>query len=211
MKKQDESAAGQHASLPVLVIEDDPTLREQVATLLESGGYPVVWGDSKTDILKWLSWRVLGIVSGIRTVEGVDLHEWLAQHLPQLTQRVVLVGTAPQVGPAEWDFVPTLFHPDELLSAVGKAMGKPEATERILMVDDEEPIREILANMLGFAGYRCCTFAGGGQALKLLDSGEKFDLVTSDLLNSPLDGIGFLEQMKDKFPEIPFLVISAVQ
>lgn len=49
------------------------------------------------------------------------------------------------------------------------------------MSDDEEPIREIMASMLAFAGYRCRAVDDGRQALKLLDSGEKFDLVTSDL------------------------------
>lgn len=78
------------------------------------------------------------------------------------------------------------------------------------MVDDEEPLREILAQMLGFSGYRCRAVAGGGQALKLLDSSEKFDLITSDIYNSEMDGTLFLEQIKRRFPEIPVLMMTAV-
>lgn len=63
---------------------------------------------------------------------------------------------------------------------------------------------------MAFSGYRCRAVAGGGQALKLLTSGEQFNLVTSDLMNAPLDGVGFLEQIKSKFPEIPVLMITAV-
>jgi len=217
MKKQNKSVTDQPASLPVLVIEDDPSAREHLGTILESSGYPVVCVDSKTDIFRLLSGsRVLGIASGIRSVDGTDLHTWLSQHFPHLVQRVVLTGSASgekvrsKVGAAVWPFVPTSFQPKRFLSVIRGAIGRPPATERVLVVDDEEAIRDILAHMLGISGYRCRAVAGGQRAIKLLDSGEKFDLVTSDLMNSPLDGIGFLEQIKNKFPEIPFLMITAV-
>lgn len=217
LRSQDKSAVVQPTRLPVLVIEDDPESRERIGALLESSGYPVVCVDSKTGIFRLLSGsRVMGIVSGIRSVDETDLHTWLCQHFPYLIRRVVLSGTTSseklraKVVSAGWPFVPTRFQAKRLLSAVRKAIGKPPATERILLVDDEEAIRDILAHMLGLSGYRCRAVAGGQQAIKLLDSGERFDLVTSDLMNSPLDGIGFLEQIKNKFPEIPFLMITAV-
>lgn len=37
-----------------------------------------------------------------------------------------------------------------------------------------------------------------------------FDLVTSDLMNAPLDGVSFLEKIKSQFPEMPILMITAV-
>ena len=57
-----------------------------------------------------------------------------------------------------------------------------------------------MASMLSFAGYRCRGVYSGVQALKLLDSGEKFDLVTSDLMNAPMDGIEFLAQDEGQVP-----------
>src|SRR5271154_7122925 len=50
----------------------------------------------------------------------------------------------------------------------------PAAKERILVVDDEEPIREIICSMLTSAGYRCRTANDGLEALAMLDSGEQF-------------------------------------
>jgi CheY-like chemotaxis protein len=186
-------------------------------TVLERGGYPAVCIDSRTDVFRLLSGsRVLGIVSAVRNVDGTDLHTWLSQHFPYLIQRVVLAGSASsekpraKIGPFGWPFVQQPFHPRRLLSVIGRVIGEPPMTERILVVDDDEPIREILAHMLGLSGYRCRSVAGGGQALQLLDSGETFDLVTSDLMNAPLDGVSFLEQIKSKFPEIPVLMITAV-
>lgn len=81
--------------------------------------------------------------------------------------------------------------------------------ERILLVDDEEPTREIMAAVLGGEGYRCRCVPNGLDALRLLESGEKFDLITSDIANSPMWGTSFLEQVKQRFPEIPTLVITA--
>ena len=201
----------------MLVIEDDSESRERIGELLESSGYPVVCVDSKTDIFRLLSGsRVLGIVSGIRSVDETDLHTWLSQHFLYLIPRVVLTGRTSsekaraKIGPAGWPLVQTPFQPKRFLPVIRRAIGQPQTTERILMVDDEEPIREILAHMLGLSGYRCRAVAGGQQAIKLLDSGERFDLVTSDLMNAPLDGVSFLEQIKSKFPEIPVLMITAV-
>jgi DNA-binding NtrC family response regulator len=218
MSKQEKSLLRRQASVPVLVIEDDGASRELLGTVLEGGGYPVVCVDSKTDILRRLSGsKVLGIVSGVRSIDGVDFAAWLSQHLPDLIQRVVLAGNASskkdrsQMGPAGWPLIQAPFQPKRLLSLVAKVMGEPQPTERVLVSDDEESIREILVQMLGLGGFRCRSFAGGGQALELLDSGERFDLMTSDLLNSPRNGTWVLEQMRDKYPEIPVLIVSTVQ
>jgi two-component system response regulator ResD len=54
--------------------------------------------------------------------------------------------------------------------------------DRILVVDDEEPIREIVASMLGTAGYLCKQAGSGTEALAVLTSGEEFELMLSDLM-----------------------------
>jgi len=49
--------------------------------------------------------------------------------------------------------------------------------ERILIVDDEEPMREIMAGILQAEGYECQSVPSGVDAIKLLEAGEKFDLI----------------------------------
>lgn len=204
------------ASLPVLVLEDDRASRERLATVLEGAGYPVVWVDSEAGFHLPSGSKILGIVSGVPSVNGVDFPVWLSQHFPDLVQRVVLTGNAAsekacsKAGPAGWSCVQAPFQPRRLLSVVAKAMGEPQATERVLVVDDEETLRDIFASMLGGGGIRCRSVAGGGQALELLDSGEQFDLVTSDLMNAPLDGVSFLKQVRNRYPEVPVLIITTV-
>src|SRR6202008_1752514 len=82
--------------------------------------------------------------------------------------------------------------------------------DRILVVDDEEPIREIVASMLGTAGYVCKQAGSGMEALAVLNSGEEFELMLSDLMMADLDGIGLLERTKEKYPDMPVGLVPAV-
>jgi len=77
-------------------------------------------------------------------------------------------------------------------------------------VDDEQPIREIICAMLTHSGYDCTAVAGGHEALALLDSGEEFDLLVTDLLNSPMDGFSLLLRSRKDYPDIPVVMASAV-
>jgi len=83
-------------------------------------------------------------------------------------------------------------------------------SDRILVVDDEEPIREIVSSMLSFANYQCRQAASGLEALALLDSGEEFELMLSDLMMAELDGIGLLERTKERYPDMPVVMVTAV-
>src|SRR5271163_298272 len=72
--------------------------------------------------------------------------------------------------------------------------------DRILVVDDEEAIREIVCAILAAAGYHW----------KQASSGEEFELMLSDLMMADLDGIGLLERTKEKFPDMPVVMVTAV-
>jgi putative nucleotidyltransferase with HDIG domain len=82
--------------------------------------------------------------------------------------------------------------------------------ERILVVDDEEAIREIVTSMLNSAQYKTRQAGSGTEALALLESGEEFELMLSDLMMAGLDGIGLLEKSKEKFPDMPVVMVTAV-
>ena len=83
-------------------------------------------------------------------------------------------------------------------------------SDRILVVDDEEPIREIVSSMLAFANYQCRQARSGLEALAILNSGEEFELMLSDLMMADLDGIGLLERTKEKYPDMPVVMVTAV-
>src|SRR5947209_4268092 len=82
--------------------------------------------------------------------------------------------------------------------------------ERILVVDDEEPIREIISSMLNAAGYKTRQAASGMEALAILNSTGEFELMLSDLMMAEMDGVALLERSKIKFPEMPVIMVTAV-
>ena len=84
-------------------------------------------------------------------------------------------------------------------------------TERILVVDDEEPIREIVCSMLTAQGkYTCLQASSGEEALALLESGEQFALMLSDLMMTGMDGLALLERAKERTPDMPVVMVTAV-
>jgi putative nucleotidyltransferase with HDIG domain len=82
--------------------------------------------------------------------------------------------------------------------------------DRILVVDDEETIREIVSSMLGGAHFQTRQAASGIEALAILESGDEFDLVLSDLMMAEMDGIALLERAKERFPDVPFVMVTTV-
>ena len=82
--------------------------------------------------------------------------------------------------------------------------------ERILVVDDEKQICEIITSMLMAANYECREAGSGLEALALLESGELFDLMLSNLLMPDLGGIGLLERTTDKYPDMSVVMVTGV-
>src|SRR6476661_7765776 len=85
-----------------------------------------------------------------------------------------------------------------------------ERSERILVVDDEEAIRDVVCSMLSSAGYQCNQASSGKEALAVLESDSEFSLMLTDLMMAEMDGIGLLERAKEKYPEIPVVMVTAV-
>jgi len=81
--------------------------------------------------------------------------------------------------------------------------------ERILVVDDEDCVREILCFMLEPTGYQCTPASSGSEALAKLGSGGEFDLLLSDLMMPGLNGLELLERASQTFPHMPALLVTA--
>jgi putative nucleotidyltransferase with HDIG domain len=82
--------------------------------------------------------------------------------------------------------------------------------ERILVVDDEEAIRQIICSMLTVAGYQCQHAGSGTEALALLESGEQFELMLTNLMMPTMDGIDLLEHTNKKYPDMPVVMVTGV-
>lgn len=79
---------------------------------------------------------------------------------------------------------------------------------RILVVDDEESIREFLEIMLKKEGYEI-TLAEDGQKAKDLLAKKSFDMIISDLQMPHVTGIELLKHVKESYPDTVFMLITA--
>ncbi len=79
---------------------------------------------------------------------------------------------------------------------------------KILIVDDEKPIRDTLKEILEFEKYSVDEAEDGAIALKKLKS-EEFDLVLCDIKMPKMDGVELLEAVHLEGLSIPFIMISA--
>ena len=80
--------------------------------------------------------------------------------------------------------------------------------EKILVVDDEQSLREVLSIMLKRTGYAVTSVADGEEAIELLNK-DIFDLVITDLRMPKIDGMEVLKAAKSASPETVVLIITA--
>ncbi|HLW97747.1 MAG TPA: HD domain-containing phosphohydrolase [Candidatus Acidoferrales bacterium] len=81
--------------------------------------------------------------------------------------------------------------------------------EKILIVDDEEAIREVVSTLLDSQGYQCMTMANGRLASDYLKSNTP-DLVLSDMVMPEMDGLRLLEWIHDYDKDIPVIMVTAM-
>jgi DNA-binding NtrC family response regulator len=123
------------STLPVLLIEDEPSIMALVRATLERNGYEVVCIESGAEALRLLeSGQYLGVVSDMRTPGGVDgaqVHTWITANRPDLVNKVIIitgdyaneetVTTLRKIGAL---YLEKPFRVQDLISAVEKTMGK---------------------------------------------------------------------------------------
>ena len=79
---------------------------------------------------------------------------------------------------------------------------------KILIVDDEPRIRELIREHLQYAGYVCEEAGDGSSALSLL-SGGGYDLVILDVMMPFMDGMTCLREMRARHINTPVIILTA--
>lgn len=84
-------------------------------------------------------------------------------------------------------------------------------TKRILVVEDDTSIRELLVELLESEGYNVASAINGLEGLKFLEANQSPDLILIDLMMPVMDGYSFrTEQLKNNnWAQIPTVVMSA--
>lgn len=80
---------------------------------------------------------------------------------------------------------------------------------RILIVDDEPLVRDLVRQMLDVKGYRCSTAGSGEEALLLLQS-DRYDAVITDLMMPGMSGADLVNVVKILYPQTVLIVITGL-
>ncbi|UNX55315.1 response regulator transcription factor [Georgenia sp. TF02-10] len=92
-------------------------------------------------------------------------------------------------------------------SATDRRAGERTAEARLLVVDDEPAIRELLSASLRFAGFDVVTAADGNAALRAAE--DDVDLVVLDVMLPDMDGFTVLRRLRSRLPDVPVLFLTA--
>ncbi|MEW6595056.1 MAG: response regulator [Thermodesulfobacteriota bacterium] len=78
----------------------------------------------------------------------------------------------------------------------------------ILVVDDDQDLRESVAEVLGGAGFQVAMAANGERALEFLGQ-RKFDLVLLDLIMPGMGGMEVMRRLRENAPRLPVIMLTA--
>ena len=87
--------------------------------------------------------------------------------------------------------------------------GDTKGSGVILLVDDEQQVRDALAKILKGGGYQVIAAPGGEDALRLFkDDEERVELVITDIVMPGMSGIALGKTLNDIAPKLPVLFIT---
>src|SRR6266540_4163512 len=78
---------------------------------------------------------------------------------------------------------------------------------RLLLVDDNHVVRDMLVDLVGSLGYRADAAGGGAEALALFDRGQ-YDVVLTDLVMPGMSGWEVLAAVRQRDPRMPVVIIT---
>ncbi len=79
--------------------------------------------------------------------------------------------------------------------------------QRILIIDDDEQVRDLLSEILGRAGYQIVTAANGAEGLSLYRA-QPAELVITDLIMPEKEGMETIIALRKDFPKVRIIAVS---
>jgi DNA-binding NtrC family response regulator len=226
MTRKARRKTSKSTTMRVLVVEDSLAVQAYLAAILYRAGFEVN-AETNGDVA-FKRYRASGPYSLVLTdmghdgMDGFDLVNAIRRQ--NRTQAIVVVTgdlyCVPQRFRQRFTDIAVLempFRMRQLLLVVGTALTErqielPTATsamnKRILVVNNEPAVRVFAWAMLTAAGYQCRFATNGVEALAILESGERFDLLLSNFPMPEINGMELLERTRESFSDMPFVFES---
>jgi signal transduction histidine kinase/DNA-binding response OmpR family regulator len=200
----------------VLIIDDDPTVREVVTRFLSKEGFYVETAPSGHEGLRRAKDLHPDIITLDVMMPGMDGWAVLTalKSDPELATIPVIMMTIISdrnmgyaLGATEYLTKPV---DRDMLVAVLRKYECAQTDCKILVVEDDPPTREMLCRMLEKEGWELCEAENGRVALDTLTV-EAPNLILLDLMMPEMDGFQFIEELRKNEPwrAIPIIVVTA--
>jgi DNA-binding response OmpR family regulator len=200
----------------ILVVEDDAVSRKLITSILEKHDFTVVAKESAMDAWKYLESGkscelivtdvMMPIMDGFALIQKLKANKRFSK-LPIILctslndSNSIVKGMKAGVA----DYVVKPVKSAVLVSKINEALDKIGGA--VLVVDDEEAIRQVLSQTIKREGYPVITAESANQALELIER-KKIDLVISDIVMPDMDGMELLAKVKERHPKLPVILIS---
>jgi putative nucleotidyltransferase with HDIG domain len=112
----------------------------------------------------------------------------------------------PRKSPVKSIKTPCKPSPEKIFAADRKTM----SPERILVVDDEESVRGVVATLLECSGYAVTLIESAEEAMARLQQDPDYDLVLADIMLPGADGLTLLDHICMDYPGMPVVMLSAL-
>ena len=147
---------------------------------------------------------------GVGTGLGLSMVRGFAEH----SGGAFAIASYPGIGTTVTLLLPAAegSRPSSVAASQGgeTASARPSGMDgaRVLLVDDEAVLREVLAEQLGDAGCSVLVAASGSEALGYLTAGEAVDILVTDLSMPGMDGLAVIRAAQDARPDLPAVLLT---
>jgi CheY-like chemotaxis protein len=211
------AANGNGSGLTVLVVDDDPTVHDLLAATLAKEGHRVLHardGAEALDILRKTPPDIVTLDVMMPKVDGWSVLGTMKSdpsldHIPVIMITIVddrNLGYS--LGASE--FMTKPIDRSRLLALVQRFAGH-EAQARVLIVDDDPDVRDVVRSTLENSGLKTFQAVNGRAAIDWLQNHPAPSLILLDLMMPEMDGFEFLNRIRDddKLVDVPVVVLSA--
>ena len=142
--------------------------------------------------------------------EGTGLGLAMARGFAEQSGGGMLIASTPNAGTCVSLWFPqaqSLLPPPQPPPA-GPPDEAPVGPMRVLMVDDDSMVREVLAGELEARGFLVTTASDGHAALALLDAGVGADLLITDYAMPGMGGVTLISEARRRRPDLPALLLT---
>ncbi len=210
------------ANETILLVEDDDPVRDLIVAILQPLGYQVIAVDSAAEAIR--CWRSAAastsarppidlLITDVRMpgMKGPELVEMLRKEESAL--KVLFISGCADVengGDGELTGASLLskpFSPDALVRKVREILDCPSAGRRVLVVDDDPQIRDLLRTVFESSGYTVHAAGDGKQALAMV-KGLRPDVVVTDIVMPEMEGIELIRLMRQVARDVRIVAMS---